>query len=178
MEQNDKTAVVSSPVQRNPSRTAVIALVVLLIVVAIAGIVLAGRRTAAPVPGTAAALPNPDLATSPVATPQETVAPTPKPNEVLFAVGSDRLPAEAGEQIANFADRARAAGGLVRTSAKFVNGPNKVRDLALSKSRAAAVRHALESNGIKSEVMQVEIIEMPLGTLHHSDGELVVMSLH
>ena len=178
MEQNDKTVVAASAAQRNPSRNAVIGVVVLLIVVAIAGIVLAGRRTAAPVPGTAAALPTPALANPSMSTPPVEVAPTPKPNEVLFAVGSDRLPAEAGEQIARFADRARAAGGLVRTSARFVNGPNKARDLALSKSRAAAVRHALESNGIKPESMQVEIVEMPPGTIHHSDGELVVMSLH
>ncbi len=177
MEQIDKP-VVAGPEQRNPSRTAIIALVVVLIVIAIAGIVLAGRRTASPVPGTAAALPEPALANLPVATPQEEVAPTPKPNEVLFAVGSDRLPAEAAEQIAKFAERARAAGGLVRTTAKYVNGPNQAAALALSKSRASAVRHALESNGIKSEAMQVEIIEMPPGTLHHFDGELVTMSLH
>lgn len=178
MEQNDKAVVASSPLQRNPSRTAVIALVVLLIVIAIAGIVLAGRRTASPLPGTVAALPKPALANPPIATPQVEAAPTPKPNEVLFDVGSDRLPAEAGEQIAKFADHARAAGGLVRSSASYANGPNKMRDLALSKNRAAAVRHALESNGIKPESMQVEIIEMPPGTIHHSDGEIVVMSLH
>ena len=177
MEQTDNT-VVAGPEQRTPSRTLVIALVVVLIVIAVAGIVLAGRRTASPVPGTAAALPKPALANPPVSTPQVEVAPTPKPNEVLFAVGSDRLPADAGERIAKFADRARAAGGLVRTTAKYVDGPNKVAALGLSKSRASAVRHALESNGIKPESMQVEIIEMPPGTLHHSDGELVVMSLH
>lgn len=178
MEQNDSAVVARSPVQSNPSRTAIIALVVVLIVIAIAGIVLAGRRTASPAPGTAAALPKPALANPPTATPQVEAAPTLKPNEVLFAVGSDRLPAEAGEQIAKFADRARAAGGLVRSTASYVAGPNKVRDLALSKSRATAVRHALESNGIKPESMQVEIVEMPPGTLHHSDGEIVVMSLH
>jgi len=177
MEQIDK-AVVASPVQRTPSRTAIIALVVVLIVIAIAGIVLAGRRTVSPVPGTAAALPKPALANPPLSTPQVEAAPTLKPNEVLFAVGSDRLPAEASDQIAKFADRARAAGGMVRSSAKYANGPNKVGDLALCKSRTAAVRHALESNGIKPEAMQVEIIEMPPGTLHHSDGEIVVMSLH
>lgn len=168
----------SKPVQRNSSRTAVIALVVLLIVVAIAGIVLAGRRTASPAAGTAAAVPEAPVAASPqVTTPQAVVVPTAGPNDIVFDAGSDRLPAAAADQIAKFADRARTAGSMVRMSAKYVTGANKARDLELGKSRTAAVRHALESNGVKSASMQVELVEMPSGTLSAAEASRVVLSL-
>lgn len=169
----------SKPEQRSSSRTAVIAVVILLIVVAIAGIVLAGRRTASPVPGTAAAVPDAPVAASPqVVTPQVVTVPTAGPNDIVFDAGSDRLPAEAGEKIAKFADRSRTAGGMVRMSAKYVTGANKARDLELGKGRTAAVRHALESNGIKSASMQVELVEMPSGTLTAFEASRVVLSLH
>ena len=179
MEQIETATAASKPVQRNPSRTAVIAVVILLIIIAIAGIVLAGRRTASPLPGTAAAVPDAPVVAAPQGRTQRVAAaPTAGPNDVVFAAGSDRLPAEAGDKIAKFADRARAAGGMVRMSAKYVTGANKAKDLELGKSRAAAVRHALESNGIQSASMQVELTEMPTGTLSDAEADRVVLSLH
>ena len=163
---------VSQPAKRNSSRTLAIAAVVLLIVVAIAGIVLAGRHTAKPALGTAAALPDAPRASAPVAS-----GPTSGANEVVFATGSDKMPAQAGDSVARFAEGARSVGGTVRLSGRYLTGENKARDLELTKARTAAVRHALESNGVKAEQMQVELIEMPAGSLTPKDAERVELSL-
>lgn len=161
--------------QRNPSRTAVIAVVLVLIVVAIAGIVLAGRRTASPVQGTAAAVPDaPSVSTS---TPQADAAPTVNPNAVVFASGSVKLPADASETIARFSETARGAGGHVRLSVRFPTGPDKSGAIELAKSRTAAVRHALESNGVKPEAMQFELVEMPAGVVSDKDANRVELSM-
>ena len=159
--------------QRNPSRTVVIAAVILLIVVAIAGIVLAGRRTAAPIQGTAAAVPVAPLASTPLVE----AAPTASLNEVVFAAGSDKLPAQSSESIAKFSEAARGVGGQIRLSARFLTGTNKARDLDLAKSRTAAVRHALQANGVKAESMQVEMVEMPAGALTEKDANRVELSM-
>lgn len=159
--------------QRNPSRTVVIAVVLVLIVVAIAGIVLAGRRTASPTQGTAAAVPE----TPSASTPQAAAGPTSGPNEVVFAAGSDKVPPQASESIARFSEAARGVGGQIRLSVRYLTGANKARDLELAKSRSAAVRHALESNGVKAEAMQVEMVEMPAGALTDKDANRVELSM-
>ena len=162
--------------QSNSSRTVVIVLVAVLIVVAIAGIVLAGRRVppepVAAVPASAAA---PAL---PGSTPQDASAPTgATPNEVVFAAGSDKLPPRSSDTLAQFADAARAGGSAVRLSARFLTGENKTRDLELAKARTGAIRHALEANGITSGNLQVELIEMPAGSLPEAAGNRVDLIL-
>ena len=162
--------------QSNSSRTVVIVLVAVLIVVAIAGIVLAGRRVppepVAAVPASAAA---PAL---PGSTPQDASAPTgATPNEVVFAAGSDKLPPRSSDTLAQFADAARAGGSAVRLSARFLTGENKTRDLELAKARTGAIRHALEANGITSGNLQVELIEMPAGSLPEAAGNRVDLTL-
>jgi len=164
---------VSKPAKRNSSRTLAIAAVVLLIVVAVAGIVLAGRQTSVPVQGTAAALPDASAAAASALA----AGPTSGANEVMFATGSDKMPAQANESIAKFAEGARSVGGTVRLSVRYLTGENKVRGLELAKTRSATVRHALESNGIKAEQMQVEMVEMPAGSLTPKDADRVELSL-
>ncbi len=162
----------SMPVQRNSSRTVVIAAVALLIVIAIAGIVLAGRSgTAAPGAATPAA-------TAPTAsTPAEVAGPTSGPNEVVFAPGSDKLPTQSSESIARFSEGARGVGGMVRMSARYLTGADKAKDLELARARTAAVRHALQANGVKAEQMQVELVEMPAGSLSDKDANRVELAL-
>jgi hypothetical protein len=151
----------------------VIAAVVLLIVIAVAGIVLAGRYNA---PATSRA---PSAPAAPVASTQpDPAAPTSTPNEVLFAAGSDRLAVPASESIARFSENARSAGGMVRMTARYATGENKTKDVALAKSRTAAVRHALQANGVKAETMQVELIEMPASAMNDKDANRVDLSLH
>ena len=164
----------STPAQRNSSRTVAIAVVVLLIIIAIAGIVLAGRRTASPVQGTAAAVPDAPAGT----TPQGRVEPTPRPDDVVFASASSRLPAEANDVISKFGEKVRVKGGIVRLSARYAAGADKAKDVELAKTRTAVVRHALESNGVKAAGLQVELIEMPKGALYGKDADSVELSLH
>ncbi len=156
----------------NSSRTVVIAAVILLVVVAIAGIVLASRGKE----------PAPEVAPAPLAAPASTPAaasaPTApiNPNEVVFASGSEKLPASAGATIARFAEAAHSASG-VRLSARFLTGANKARDLDLAKARTSAIRQSLQAAGIGAEKMQVELVEMPAGSMTESDANRVDLTL-
>jgi outer membrane protein OmpA-like peptidoglycan-associated protein len=168
------------PPQSNSSRTVVIFAVAVLIVVAIAGIVLAGRKAPAPAPEAAVAgTPATPAATpSSGSTPQATGSPTdPLPKDVAFAAGSDKLPAGSNEGLARFADAARSSASSVRLSARFLTGANKERDFELAKARTGAIRHALEANGLGSGKMQVELIEMPDGSLTPDAGNRVDLTL-
>ena len=53
----------------------------------------------------------------------------------------------------------------MRLSARYLTGANKDRDLELAKARTGAIRHALQANGVSGGKMQVELIEMPDGSL-------------
>jgi hypothetical protein len=162
----------SKPAPRTSSRTLVIAAVALLIVIAIAGIVLAGR-TSAPATGAAPAAAEPPVAS----TQPEASGPTSGPNEVVFAPGSDKLPTQSSESIARFSEGARGVGGMVRMTARYLTGADKAKDLELAKARTSAVRHALQANGVKAEQMQVELVEMPAGALNATDAHRVEMAL-
>jgi hypothetical protein len=158
--------------QGNSSRTIAIAAVALLIVVAIAGIVLAGRNS----PATPEAAPA--SAVTPASTSQGASAPTViNPNEVVFAAGSAKLPATAAASIARFAEAARGDDGGVRLTARFLTGANKARDFELAKARTGAVRQALEADGIGAGKMQVELVEMPAGSLTEPDSNRVELTL-
>ena len=169
----------NKPPPGNSSRTLVIAAVVVLIVVAIAGIVLAGRKA----PGTpdaavGVAPPASAAPAAPASTPSVAISPTdPPPKDVLFAAGSDKLPAGANEGLARFAEVARGSASAVRLSARFLTGANKERDRELAKARAAAIRHALEANGVNTGRMQVELIELPAGGLTGDAGNRIDLSL-
>ncbi|MGZ5130552.1 MAG: OmpA family protein [Caldimonas sp.] len=163
--------------QSNSSRTVVIVAVALLIIVAIAGIVLAGRRApqepVAAAPQTGAVAP-----ALPGSTPQAASSPTDTvPGDIVFAAGSDKLPPGSAEPLARFADAARASASSVRLSARYLTGQNKARDLELAKARTGAIRHALEANGITSGKMQIELIEMPEGSLTDAAGNRIDLTL-
>ena len=167
------------PPQSNSSRTVVIFAVAVLIVVAIAGIVLASRK-GPPAPETAAATaPAASAATAASgSTPVSAASPTDSvPKDVTFAAGSDKLPAGSNEGLARFADAARSSASSVRLSARFLTGANKERDFELAKARTGAIRHALEANGLGSGKMQVELIEMPDGSLTPDAGNRVDLTL-
>ena len=95
----------------------------------------------------------------------------------MFAAGSDKLPAGSNEPLARFADAARGSASSVRLSARYLTGANKERDFELAKARTGAIRHALQANGINSGKMQVELIEMPDGSLTADAGNRVDLSL-
>jgi outer membrane protein OmpA-like peptidoglycan-associated protein len=170
MSEQKKSSEAKKPAQSNSSRSIAIGAVALLIVVAIAGIVLAGRH--APAPDT------PGAAGGSVTTPQVVTAPTAaNPNEVVFAAGSAKLPATAAESITKFAESARAGGNGVRMSARFLTGENKARDLELAKGRTTAVREKLQAAGVAPEKMQIELVEMPAGSLTEANSNRVDLTL-
>jgi hypothetical protein len=159
--------------QSNSSRTVVIAAIALLLVVAIAGIVLATRRPA-PAPEVAQA---PGAAAPPSTSPTGS-APTAQinPNEVVFVAGSDKLPDSATVSLGRFAEAAHNAAG-VRLSARFLTGENKARDLGLAKARAEAIRKVLAGNGVSAAKIQIELVEMPAGSLTEADSNRVDLTL-
>ena len=161
------------PPQQNSSRTVVIAAVCILLVIAIAGIVLA-KRAQSPAAG-----PAPEFAATAASGSTSAAAsgPTSGANEVVFSAGSDKVPGGADESIDRFAEGARGLGGTVRMTARFLTGANKVRDLELAKGRMSAVRQRLQTDGIKPEQMQMELIEMPAGSLVERDGTRIELSL-
>jgi hypothetical protein len=87
------------------------------------------------------------------------------------------LPSQSSESIARFSEGARTVGGMVRMTARYLTGGNKAKDLELAKARTGAVRHALQSNGVKAEAMQVELVEMPAGGLNDKDANRVELAL-
>ena len=165
------------PPQSNSSRTVVIVAVAVLIVVAIAGIVLAGRK-APPEAAVATAPMSPVASASSGSTPPAASSPTDAlPKDVVFAAGSDKLPSGVNEGLARFADAVRSSASSVRLSARFLTGENKARDFELAKARTGAIRHALEANGLTGGKMQVELIEMPAGTLTEDVSNRVDLTL-
>ena len=177
MSERKKPDEANKPGQSNSSRTVAIAAVGVLIVVAIAGIVLAGRQGTPPTaPAVAVRVPSAGVVNT---TPQMGESPTvPNPNEIIFAAASARLPATASEVIAKYAESTRRSPLAVRMSAHFATGENKAKDIELAKGRTAAVREALLSNGIGPERMQVELVEMPVGSLTEANANRVELSLH
>ena len=162
------------PPQSNSSRTVVIVAVAVLIVVAIAGIVLAGRNAPPPETAVAGASVAPAAQPSSGSTSQAAGSTTePLPKDVMFAAGSDKLPAGSNEGLARFAEAARGSASTVRLSARYLTGANKQRDLDLAKARTGAVRHALEANGLNSGKMQIELVELPEGGLTADAGNRV-----
>src|SRR6185295_16324271 len=101
----------------------------------------------------------------------------PLPKDVIFAAGSDKLPAGANEGLARFAEAVRSSASSVRLSGRFLTGANKERDRELTKNRAMAIRHALEANGVNGGKMQIELIELPEGGLAPGAGDRIDLSL-
>ena len=164
----------------NSSRTLVIAAVAVLIVVAIAGIVLAGRKAPATDNNAAAAASSASAAPAASAsTPNSDASPTdPLPKDIVFAAGSEKLPAGANEGLARFAEAVRGnAASSVRLSGRFLTGANKEKDRELTKNRAMAIRHALEANGVNGGRMQIELIELPEGGLAPGAGDRIDLTL-
>lgn len=162
------------------SRTLVVAAVVGLIVIALAGIVLASRKSgegpvvAEPVAAAPANAARPIVA----ATSQAGSAPTSSgSDEVMFLAASSKLPPGASEKIADAAQRAKASDQTFRVTLRYLTGANKERALELAKSRAEAVRHEAMADGVTGKKMQTELVEMPEGSLSARDADRAVITL-
>jgi len=159
-------------VRRNPSHTAILFIAAALIAVAIAGIVLSGRKATDPATSAAA----PASAAAPMTAASTTLAaptePT-APDEVIFAAGSDKMPPGAADTVSRFVQTVRTEGKTIRISARYLTGANKVQGLELAKARAGAVRHAVVADGMTGDKIRVELVEVPAGTLSERDANRI-----
>ncbi len=173
----------SKPDERSPSRVAAIVAVVLLVLIAVAGIVfttLSRRDAIAPAAqrqelsaSTARTMPGMTTASAI----QAAAIAAERPDHVSFTPGSDKVPDDAAPLIAKFIESARAGNNKLRLTTKFTAGESRAKELALAKARTQAVRRMVEASG-KAVAMQYETVEMPTGTVSERDANRVVLSLH
>lgn len=172
-----------SPSTRKPasgsasSRKLAMVAVLVLIVIAVGGILLAGRRPAAD-PAPAAAPASAPVVAQAASVPASAAGRVDEPPvEVVFPSGSDRPPPSAAATVAHWVEQARVNDKKLRITARFLTGVNKQRDLALAKARTTALHHAAMSNGLTGDKLQVELVELPEGGLQPGEGERVRFSL-
>jgi outer membrane protein OmpA-like peptidoglycan-associated protein len=166
-----------TPAPRIASRTAVMVAVAVLIVIAIAGIVLASLRRAGPA----------DVATSPDSTQASApaltgAAPTAtaedgKPNEVIFDATSDQLSAGAQAKMSVLAAKAKKDARTVVVKAQIEANAQRVQSMDLAKRRAFNVRTALTNGGVSLGMMRIEVTELPNGLLPPSAAHRVEVDL-
>jgi outer membrane protein OmpA-like peptidoglycan-associated protein len=153
------------PPPRNPSRTLAMVGVAVLVVIAIAGIVLASLQKGLPDDGAVAADPThaasaamTDAAASAAAAEAEGRA-----NEVVFAADSARLSSAATAKLQGLAEAAKTDKRLLTIVGRVeVRGEGKEQRSQLARNRAIAVRSALEANGVPLARMQTRIEETAL----------------
>jgi len=160
--------------KRDSSRNVVVAAVAVLIVVAIAGIVLAsinGRPTpaAATRSGVAAAASGDVSSSLPVA--------GSGPNEILFAADSEKLPDGATAKLARIAEAARPDKRTVVIALSIEALDNKAAALEVARNRGQAIRNQLVVDGVPIGTIRLEIAQMPRGLLPARDVGRAQLSL-
>ncbi len=136
------------------------AAVAVLIVIAIAGIVLASLRRAPP--ADAGAVTDSTQASAPAPT---AAAPgnDGAPNEVIFAAASDQLTPAAQAKLALFAEQAKKDGRPVVVATQIEANAQRAENMDLAKRRAYKVRSALVTGGVAVGVLRIEVAELPAG---------------
>jgi outer membrane protein OmpA-like peptidoglycan-associated protein len=96
-------------------------------------------------------------------------SPTTEPEgRIYFELGSAALPADAAAVLAKVADTARAQSGKqVVISGYHDASGDAAQNAELAKSRAQAVRHALEADGVSPDLL---ILEKPILTTGDGDA--------
>jgi outer membrane protein OmpA-like peptidoglycan-associated protein len=97
---------------------------------------------------------------------------------IYFELASDALPADAAAELARIADAARAdAGKVVLISGYHDESGDAARNAELAKSRAFAVRHALEANGVARDRLVMDKPRVTLGGADAREARRVEMRL-
>ncbi len=109
---------------------------------------------------------------------RDSVSAAPVPNSVSFAVASDKLSEEARATIARFAEAARRGGQVARLTARYRTGDGRLRDLALAKSRIAAVYHGIVDIGLAPDHIEMQLVEMPAEGFDAADANRIGLTLH
>lgn len=164
---------------RNSSRRLVIAVVAVLIVVAIAGIVLAGLR-GRPTGSDPTALSSPTLQTgaAPTASAPAIAAEVGAgPNQIAFASASDTLSPISLKKIVDIAATAKKESHTVVIAARLEASSDRVERMELAKKRADAVRRALQAGGMSVSALRVQISELPAGLVPANDADRIELSM-
>ena len=164
---------------RNPSRTLVIALVAVLIVIAIAGIVLAGLRgrPSGAVSGSASSPTQQDVAATTTIAPPIPAEVGAKPNQLGFEKASDTLSGMTLKKIAEVARSATKESHKVEITAQLEAGAGREQRMELAKKRADAVRKALQANGLSVNAIRVQLSELPPGLVSALDADRLEINM-
>ncbi len=170
---------------RNPSRTLVIALVAVLIVVAIAGIVLAVLRGRTTSTGPSLSSPTQQGGDAPTAPTAPTAAVSPPvasevgagANQVAFDHASDTLTPISLKKIADLALVATKGSHTVEIAAKLEAGPDREKRMETAKKRADIVRKALQAAGVSVNFIKVQISEYPPGLVTPLDADRIELAM-
>jgi len=176
------------PPPRNSSRTVAKIAVAVLVVIAIAGIVLATLRgRGAPADTPVAADSTQGAASSPTAGGANAAATAAAvageaeagPNQVAFAPGSDALSEPATTKLMKLADAAVKQKRAVTITAKFeASRPDQQKLQALAMTRAAAVRSVLEQNKVQLTRMTTKTVSRAYGEASASELNRVDVELN
>jgi outer membrane protein OmpA-like peptidoglycan-associated protein len=169
-----------APPLRNPSRTLAKVAVAVLIVIAVAGFVLAGLRSRSPTAGQSAA---PDatqqgaeaLTAAPAASAPEDALPA---SQIAFAPASAQLSDAGATKVLQLAEKAKKGHHAVAIVAKIEARADRLEQMDLARKRTLAVRQVLESNGIPLGTMRVEISELPTGLVSAAEANRVEVAFH
>ncbi|HSC62141.1 MAG TPA: OmpA family protein [Caldimonas sp.] len=168
------------PPTRNSSRTVAKVAVAVLVVIAIAGIVLAtlrGRGTPADTPvaadATQPAASAMTGAASPAAASAAAAEAAAAPNQVVFAPGSAEISEAATTKLIRIADTQRKDKRELVITARVEQGPELEKRKALARDRGSAVRSVLETNGVPLARMQIYITDEAYGIVSASEGNRV-----
>ncbi len=157
----------------------VIALVAVLIVVAIAGIVLAELRGRAAGPGPAALSPptqqGGDASTTVV--PPVAAEAGAGPGQLAFESKSDTLSPVSLKKISDVALEATKGSHNVIVAARLEAGSGREQRMETAKKRAEAVRKALQAAGVSVNVIKVQISEYPAGLVPLLDADRIELSM-
>jgi outer membrane protein OmpA-like peptidoglycan-associated protein len=176
------------PPTRNSSRTLAKIAVAVLVVIAIAGIVLATLRGRGPSVDTpvaadstqgAASSPTAGGANAAVTAAAVAAEAEAGPNQVAFAPGSDALSEPATTKLMKLADTAVKQKRAVTITAKFeASRPDQQKLQALAMTRAAAVRSVLEQNKVQLTRMTTKTVSRAYGEASASELNRVDVELN
>jgi outer membrane protein OmpA-like peptidoglycan-associated protein len=166
-----------TPPPRIASRTAVMAAVAVLIVIAIAGIVLASLRGRAGSPAVSGSDSTQGSGSPLTGGPAAGAADDGAPNEVVFAPASAQLSPSALAKLALLADTAKKEGRTVVVATKIEANAERAQNMEMAKKRAFNVRGALTTGGVSLSMMRIEVSELPAGLVPASAAHRVEVVL-
>ena len=155
------------------------AAVAVLIVIAIAGFVLAGLKQRAVAPAQPAATDAtqeavPPLTVAASAPAEEASVPA---NHISFVPASDRLSEASAAKVVLIAEKAKKGHLRIAIISDVEARADRAEQFDLARRRAMTVRQVLETNGIPLGTMRIEIHEVPTGAIAPADLNRLVLAL-